>query len=178
MKKKLLILFLLLIFNEVTTELPSLQSIKDNGCDYSIALQDFNASIIFSGLFPVQKAHIKTGKTKYKFYPLAISWVESFLYSINIINKNHSILPNIRLGYNVRNTCDNEQVAIRHTLDLMLDHAYMPVDVSTKERAINQPSPNYQCTCPNGISSKMVAVVGKFSAIVILYSSRILPLTT
>lgn len=154
--------FTLLSFGEVITE--SLQTIKDNGCDYTITSQDLNASLIISALFPIQSAfqELVGNRAVYRYSPYAITWVESFLYSIDAINKNDSILPNIRLGYDVRNTCNDERVAIKHTLDFMLDRMYIP-GLLTAEQPMNVSSfeASGQCTCPMGKSSTMVGVVGK-----------------
>ena len=50
--------------------------------------------------------------------------MESFLYAIDQINTNKTLLPGVRLGYDARDTCRDAQVAIQQTLDFISDTEY------------------------------------------------------
>lgn len=146
--------------------IPSIQTIENAGCNYELKSQNLDAPFIISALFPIQKFK---ASGRYEYQAVAITWVESFLYTLNAINNNQSILPNVTLGFDIRNTCNNERVAIQHTLDLMVDRAYMPPqqlrqedDEETKNLTTSSlPAGTEQCTCANGETSRMIGVVGK-----------------
>ena len=77
----------------------------------------------------------------------AISWVESMVYAINLINKRNDILPNVSLGYEIRNYCLDEDVALWTMLTMTspsrdAEFAEMCPDITRK------------------ISEKVVAVIG------------------
>ena len=45
--------------------------------------------------------------------------VEAFLYAIDKINRDANLLPNISLGYDIRDTCSVENVALDESLSLI-----------------------------------------------------------
>ena len=42
----------------------------------------------------------------------AISLIESMTYAVDLINKRHDILPNVNLGYEIRNNYANEDISM------------------------------------------------------------------
>ena len=50
----------------------------------------------------------------------ASEFVDAFLYSLDLVNSNRNILPNITLGYDVRDSCLTESIALEESVDLVL----------------------------------------------------------
>ena len=48
--------------------------------------------------------------------------IEAFLYAIDLINDDLNLLPNIKLGYDIRDTCGSETVALDESNDMIISH--------------------------------------------------------
>lgn len=70
---------------------------------------------IIGGLLTLHRENTNDG-CKNVFLP-GINRVEAALYAIEQINKNVSILPNIQLGYDIRDYCMDRAKAMKHTYD-------------------------------------------------------------
>ena len=53
-------------------------------------------------------------------FTFATEFVEAFLYAVDLINSDSSLLPNIKLGYDIRDTCLAESVALDESVDLII----------------------------------------------------------
>ena len=53
----------------------------------------------------------------------ALERVEAFLYAIDSINNDSNLLPNISLGYEVRDTCSLQNIALDETIRVILDES-------------------------------------------------------
>ena len=79
-------------------------------------IQDFNGKdIILGGLFTV---HEECGDTVFE---PGIEMLEAMLHAIDTINSNPTLLPNITLGYDIRDTCKSENVALDEAIGMLLD---------------------------------------------------------
>ena len=45
--------------------------------------------------------------------------IEAFLYALDLINSDPNLLPSITLGYDIRDTCVSENVALDESVDLI-----------------------------------------------------------
>ena len=146
------ILFLVFL---VIHQLPSSQQQEEeeeNKCTHPIRAQKLNATFIIGALFPIHKKEV------YELNVNAITWVEAFLFAIHQINSNSSILPGVTLGYDIRDTCDNQQIAKTNVLDLMTDRTFF-----TSEQQAN--TMQHRCECFDESESKLIGVVGKLDII-------------
>ena len=89
-----------------------------------------------------------------------VSLVESMIYAIDLINKRSDILPNVSLGYEMKNNCFNEDI----TLWTML--------------TMTSPSRNVEFTekCPDYVrekSDKVVAVIGPLTSTSSLIAAKV-----
>lgn len=126
---------------------------------------DLNADYIIGGSFPVflsEKNETKCqsdnrrfqlftslrGKAVncYRMNVFGLMWVEAMLFAIEEINNNTNILTNITLGYDIRDSANEVQFAMRNALDFSL----------TKGRAVYEDFATNR-TCAN---SSVVAVIG------------------
>ena len=48
--------------------------------------------------------------------------IEAFLYAIALINDDPNLLPNIKLGYDIRDTCGSKTVALHESVDMIISH--------------------------------------------------------
>ena len=75
----------------------------------NIAERDF----IIGGLFPVYDC--------VGFRLIELEWVEAMLFAIDQINNDMSLLPNLTIGYDVRDTCNDDRIGFIEALNIILD---------------------------------------------------------
>ena len=78
-----------------------------------------NKDIILAAIIPIHQ-HQGLTCTNNLYVNETLDYVEAFLYSIDLINNDPNILPNITLGYDIRDSCLTESTAIEETVDLVL----------------------------------------------------------
>jgi len=72
--------------------------------------------IVLAGLFPVhQNENGQCGQV----LDLGIQRQEAMVFAIKRINADNSILPNFTLGFDIRDTCVNQEIALQHSLDFL-----------------------------------------------------------
>ena len=57
--------------------------------------------------------------------------IEAFLYALDLINSDPNLLPNITLGYDIRDTCVSENVALDESADFIFQGSEGLVDCSS-----------------------------------------------
>ena len=75
--------------------------------------------IILAAIIPIHQ-HQGITCTNKIYLNETLDYVEAVLYSIDLINKDPNLLPNITLGYDIRDSCITESTAIEETVDLVL----------------------------------------------------------
>ncbi|XP_068705142.1 extracellular calcium-sensing receptor-like [Montipora foliosa] len=126
---------------------------------------DFDGDFIIGGLFPVflsEKNATKCQTTNQRFQKFAsprrgvegcyrmnlfgLMWVEAMLFAIEEINNSTEILPNITLGYDIRDSANDVQFAMNVALDFISGY-----------RALKDKGDQSNRTCSN---SSVIAVIG------------------
>ena len=164
---RVLIIYCLNFFSSSLTQ--ALQEFVSRGCKYTEYAQDLgkDSDFVIGALFPV---HSLSGD-KYKLDPQGVSWVESFLFAIDQINKNTTLLPGVKLGYDVRDTCKNAQVAIQQTLDFLTETEYYKYSYEEETGGDNSNetvvygysgTTSDTCKCVGQRNSRLIGVVGRF----------------
>ena len=107
--------------------------------------------IVLAGLFPIhQNENGRCGQI----LDLGIQRQEAMVFAIQRINNDRTLLPNITLGFDIRDTCVNQDITLQHSLD------FLNVDVGGRARQ------------GKGIS----AVIGAASSQVSIYVANLLRL--
>ena len=96
--------------------------IKSNGRLRGI-LGPEDADFVIGMLIPVHSplANSSGGKCSNTVTARGVERVEMLLYAIDCINSDPDLLPNVTLGYDIRDTCFSENVAIDEALDLLIE---------------------------------------------------------
>ena len=120
-------------------------------------VQDLNADFIIGGSFPVflseKNATKCNGNDKrfqlfksvhgetvncYRMNLFGLMWVEAMLFAIEEINNNSTILPNVTLGYDIRDSANEVQFAMSNALDFSTNREEMyRTDVNTNRSCSN-----------------------------------------
>ena len=77
-----------------------------------------NVDIILGAVFPVHNS--VGGACQKEIFTETTDYMEAVLYSIDLINGDNQLLPNITLGYDVRDSCITENIALEETADMIL----------------------------------------------------------
>ena len=85
-------------------------------------LQDRTRDIILGGLFPVRSIIPESdgGKCADTVRDHGIQTAEAMLFAIDTINSDPELLPNISLGYDIRDTCQSEKIGLDESADMVL----------------------------------------------------------
>ena len=142
--KQFIMLCLLNHFFGYHRKCPNKNSEKLDGVDY-----------VIGALLPVHNHNRNEINNTFKLNYDAISWASSILYSINQINANNSLLPNITLGYSVRDTCGMLTKAGHVAVEMMLDTKYFVPKPLLQNRT------EYELCCDSKLSQNLlVGIVG------------------
>ncbi|KAF4533217.1 hypothetical protein B566_EDAN011844 [Ephemera danica] len=74
--------------------------------------------IVLGGLFPVHEKGEKS-PCGLKVYNRGVQRLEAMLFAVDLINRNSSILPTIRLGVNILDTCSRDTYALNRSLEFI-----------------------------------------------------------
>jgi metabotropic glutamate receptor 6/7/8 len=75
-----------------------------------------SGDVILVGLLPL---HVRTSDDKCgEFFRYGLDYVEAMIYAVKQINSNDKILPNVTIGYDIRDFCDSPSLAMMETYDI------------------------------------------------------------
>lgn len=98
----------------IFAQMAAVNTAESHVCSPPKRVSNFSADVIIGGLVPVH-----AGK-ELKLNEPGVMWVEAMMYAIEEINENKSLLPNIRLGFDIRDSCNIADLALGAALDFML----------------------------------------------------------
>ena len=55
----------------------------------------------------------------------SLEYFEAILFAIDLVNNNPHLLPNITLGYDIRDTCISENIALDGSVDFVLSSGHL-----------------------------------------------------
>ena len=110
-----------------------------------------DSDIVFGGLFAVYLSAIGGGECSEVIISRGVERVEAMLYAIDTINSDPTLLPNITLGYDIRDTCMSFNIALDETADLLLFGRQLEIG---------------SCTANNETDSLFAGVVGASASFV------------
>ena len=79
-----------------------------------------NKDFVLGGLFPVHSDADKGAKCGAIRLERGTERMEAMLYAIDLINNNTNLLPNFTLGYDIRDTCNSENIGLDEGIDLVV----------------------------------------------------------
>ena len=104
----------------------------------------YNKDFVLGGLFPVHSGtDCKTLRQQ-----RGLERLETMLFAIDRINNDTSLLPNLTIGYDVRDTCSEESTGLDEALDMIVRSGSLAVDASM------------QCVQAGNASARMSGIVG------------------
>ena len=124
-------------------------------------IQDFeDEDIILGGLLRVHQSD-GSGKCGEIFLDKTLEHLEAVLFAIDLVNNDPHVLPNITLGYDIRDTCISENIALDESVDLVFSSGGLELESCQESQS-------------NNISTKppVVAVIGA------VYSSVSIPVAS
>ena len=87
--------------------------------------------IILGGLFTVHYDGVNAsndGVCGQVIWDHGMQMLEAMLYAIDVINSDPDLLPNITLGFDIRDTCKRENVALDETIDLVFSNGQLELE--------------------------------------------------
>ena len=79
-----------------------------------------NKDFVLGGLFPVHSDADKGAKCGAIRLERGTERMEAMLYAIDLINNDTNLLPNFTLGYDIRDTCNSENIGLDEAIDLVV----------------------------------------------------------
>ena len=107
-----------------------------------------DGDIILGGLFRIRKINGSNKCNKDVEVQVGIQRVEAMLYAIHEINSNQTLLPNVTLGAEIRDTCSLKTKALDESLKFILDSVTL------------RPSSKQSEQCLRNMTKDLVGVVG------------------
>lgn len=156
MKKIVFVSFLLL--QRIVTSM-GLATVE---CDAGLSMRNLSGEVLLAGLFPL--TYYNSKQKRFVRNNVAITWVEAFAFAVRQVNNNPKILPGIQVGYDVRNSCNKESIALQNVLDFMLDISVIQSGNETT---------NTRCGCVSR-RNRIIAVVGGASSSISTSVSNVL----
>ena len=138
--------------------------LRDDGGTRISGIQDFeDKDIILGGLLRVHSNNPAPGggKCGKLLFDKALEHLEAVLFAIDLVNNDPHILPNIRLGYDIRDTCISENIALDESIDFLLSSGRLQLESCKESQS-------------NNVSNKptVIAVIGA------IYSSVSIPVAS
>ena len=120
----LVVLFQLLSFIECTVnyryDTPPERVLKADGSSRVRGIQDREGKdIVLGGLFAIQLSYAAGGQCSSNPTLTGTERLEAMLYAIDLINSDPYLLPNITIGYDIRDTCMSENIGLDESIEFV-----------------------------------------------------------
>ncbi|XP_051952884.1 extracellular calcium-sensing receptor-like [Xyrauchen texanus] len=133
--------------------------------------------IVLGGLFPLHNSPIssvssfktKPKPTKYKFFSSrAIRWMQTMIFAIDEINQQQDFLPNLTLGYHIRDSCDDIPESLKNSLLLVNGQPERGIGQGCEDTQ-KQPCPVIVGDAGSGVSMAVLRTLGPFKIPLVSY---------
>ena len=138
-------IFILLFLQQLTTSYDGYRILKKDG------------DVMVGGILNVHYRNSETSDQCNTFSGIGLGNAEAVIYVIESINKNSTLLPNVTIGYDLRDCCRSNALAMEIAYDFMRDSD--PVCISTQDGST---SPNGYVT--NNRTKTISALLGPFNS--------------
>ncbi|XP_064652864.1 metabotropic glutamate receptor 3-like isoform X2 [Lineus longissimus] len=128
---------------------------------------------IIGGIFPVHTGRNENNTACTEFNPKGMSWVLAMIYAVEEINKNGTFFPGVKLGYDIRDGCNQVDRAIEASLDFSLGPSHpsltstgyiLPDGLNGGRYTSSSSKPCCDAEVATHDKSKVVGVVGSASS--------------
>ena len=113
-----------------------------------------SGDVVIAGIFPVH--YYSSSKKVFVYNKPGLLWVQSMLFAIDEINSDPTVLPGVKLGYAIYDSCNNADFGLQSALDIVREPEILPAPpakISVNEAA--------SCHCKKASNSSLViGVVG------------------
>ena len=93
---------------------------SDDGTRIKGASNKENKDLVLAAIIPIHNHGEDHVTCSNNVWPETLDYLEAILYSIDVINSDENILPNINLGYDIRDSCLTQTIAVDEAVDLVL----------------------------------------------------------
>ncbi|KAI7802550.1 extracellular calcium-sensing receptor-like [Triplophysa rosa] len=134
--------------------------------------------VVLGGLFPLHSSPIalissfrtKPKPTEYKFFTSrALRWMQTMIFAVEEINQQQDLLPNLSLGYHIRDSCDDIPVSVKRSLLLVNGQPERGREGQDCQDTQKQPSPVIVGDAASGISMTVLRTLGSFKIPLVSY---------
>lgn len=137
-----------------------IEHIKTSPCESLLWHKETNADYIIAGIFPVH--YLSSIKSSYVFNLGGLTWLQAMLLAIDEINNDKHILPNVKIGYAIYDSCNSESFGLQATLDIIQEPRVIPSYPRTLSFS-KHPKDAVECFC-NKTKPAIIAVIGDASS--------------
>ena len=113
--------------------------------------------VILGGLFPVHVSQSMGGQCSDRFRSSGFQRLEAMLFAIDSINSNSSLLPGMSLGYDIRDTCVSENIALDESIDFVFESDQLEME-SCSSMLVGNASERVKVSSVIGASSSSVSI--------------------
>ncbi|XP_054163872.1 metabotropic glutamate receptor 8-like [Oppia nitens] len=167
---KLIVVFVVVICGVKCDQLLDTRLRHQMVATHSHAVIKLDGDLIFGGLFPMHDSGDEMSLCGAIKEEKGIQRLEAMLYAIDMINADHTLLPNLTIGGHILDTCSRDTFALEQTME------FVKSSLTTVDSQIN----DYQCadhSSPRYIPRKpVVGVIGASSSSVSVMVANILRL--
>ena len=139
-----------------------------------------DADIVLGGLFPIRSVKsgtIQCGEIRAE---RSVERMEAMLYALDAINNSTELLPGLKVGFDLRDTCSSETVGTEEALDIIMSGDVLksvsvesdcPSSLITSNSTRNTPPSGVVGAASSGVSRSVASLLRLFSIPQISYSS-------
>ncbi|XP_042630982.1 extracellular calcium-sensing receptor-like [Cyprinus carpio] len=133
--------------------------------------------MVLGGIFPLHSSTIPLVSTfttkpkliKYKFFtPRALRWMQTMIFAVREINQRQDLLPNLYLGYHIRDSGDDIPVSVKRSL-LLVNGQPEKGSGRSCEDIQKLPSPVIVGEASSGVSMAVLRTLGSFKIPLVSY---------
>nr|XP_021328978.1 extracellular calcium-sensing receptor isoform X1 [Danio rerio] len=133
--------------------------------------------VVLGGIFPLHSSPVsslfsfrtKPKPTSYKFFtPRALRWMQTMIFAVREINQRQDLLPNLSLGYHIRDSGDDIPVSVKRSLLLVNGQPEKGSGQSCEDIQM-QPSSVIVGDAASGVSMTVLRTLGSFKIPLVSY---------
>ena len=134
-----------------------------------------NKDFVLGGLFPIHAAEEGGGACGEVRRERGLERMEAMLFAIDSINSDDSLLEGLSLGYDIRDTCNSENIGLDETVDLVITGSQLDIESCQSAISVNSsdapPTTGIVGAAASRVSVPVASLVRLFTTPQISYAS-------